>query len=130
MKEIYEDPERLRRPLRKKADGTWEEIDWDTALDYAAERLKAIKAAHGANANGFYIGNPTGHNVGGQLYLPALLNALGTQRSFSAGTMDQFPQNVALHNMLGRPGCSRSRTSSGRNSSSAWAATRSSPRAA
>ncbi|MCF1568741.1 molybdopterin-dependent oxidoreductase, partial [Escherichia coli] len=71
MKEIYEDPERLRRPLRKKADGTWEEIDWDTALDYAASRLKAIKQANGANANGFYIGNPTGHNVGGQLYLPA-----------------------------------------------------------
>ena len=103
MKEIYEDPERLRRPLRKRADGSWEEIDWDTALDYAASRLKAIKEAHGANANGFYIGNPTGHNVGGQLYLPALLNALGTQRSFSAGTMDQFPQNVALHNMLGEP---------------------------
>ena len=103
MKEIYEDPERLRGPLRKRADGSWEEIDWDTALDYAASRLKAIKEAHGANANGFYIGNPTGHNVGGQLYLPALLNALGTQRSFSAGTMDQFPQNVALHNMLGEP---------------------------
>jgi anaerobic selenocysteine-containing dehydrogenase len=103
MKELYEDPERLRRPLRKRADGSFEEIDWETALDYAASRLKAIKERHGANANGFYIGNPTGHNVGGQLYLPALLNALGTQRSFSAGTMDQFPQNVALHTMLGEP---------------------------
>ncbi|MFO0689200.1 MAG: molybdopterin-dependent oxidoreductase [Myxococcota bacterium] len=103
MKEIYEDPERLRRPLRKKADGTWEELDWDTALEYAASRLKVIKEKYGANANGFYIGNPTGHNVGGQLYLPPLMNALGTQRSFSAGTMDQFPQNVALHTMLGEP---------------------------
>ncbi|MBK7948748.1 MAG: molybdopterin-dependent oxidoreductase [Deltaproteobacteria bacterium] len=103
MKEIYEDPERLKRPLRKRPDGSWEELDWDTALDYAAGRLKAIKEKHGANANGFYIGNPTGHNVGGQLYLPPLLNALGTQRSFSAGTMDQFPQNVALHTMLGEP---------------------------
>lgn len=103
MKEIYEDPERLKRPLRKRPDGSWEELDWDTALDYAASRLRAIKENYGANANGFYIGNPTGHNVGGQLYLPPLLNALGTQRSFSAGTMDQFPQNVALHNVLGEP---------------------------
>lgn len=101
MKEVYEDPERLRRPLRKGPDGTWEELDWDTALDWAARRLREIREKHGANANGFYIGNPTGHNVGGQLYLPALINALGTQRSFSAGTMDQFPQNVALHLMLG-----------------------------
>ena len=105
MKEIYEDPERLRSPIRKTVDASgnvgWEEIDWDTALDYAAERLRAIRDTHGNDANGYYIGNPTGHNVGAQLYIPPLIGALGTMRSFSAGTMDQFPQNVALHNMIG-----------------------------
>ena len=101
MKEIYEDPERLRQPIRKRDDGSWQEISWDEAFDYAAERLNAIKEAHGADANGYYIGNPTGHNVGAQLYIPPLLGGLGTQRSFSAGTMDQHPQNVALHTMLG-----------------------------
>ncbi len=101
IKEVFEDPERLKRPIRKRSDGSWEEIGWDEAFDFAAARLGAIKREHGANANGFYIGNPTGHNVGGQLYLAPLMNALETQRSFSAATMDQFPQNVALHNMLG-----------------------------
>lgn len=43
MKEVYEDPERLRRPLRKRPDGTWEELDWDTALDWAARRLREIR---------------------------------------------------------------------------------------
>ena len=101
MKEIFEDPERLRRPLRKQDDGSWEEIGWDEAFDYAAERLRAIKEQHGADANGYYIGNPTGHNLGGQLYIPALLGGLDTERSFSAGTMDQQPQNIALQTMLG-----------------------------
>ena len=102
MKEIFEDPERLRRPLRKRDDGTWEEMEWDAALDLAASRLRAIRDAHGPNANGYYIGNPTGHNVGGQVYIPALIGGLAnTQRSFSAATMDQFPQNVALHLMTG-----------------------------
>jgi len=101
MKEVYEDPERLRTPIRKRADGSWEEISWETAFDYAADRLRAIRDTHGSNANGFYIGNPTGHNVGAQLYIPPLMGGLGTQRSFSAGTMDQHPQNVALHTMLG-----------------------------
>ncbi|MEE3331779.1 MAG: molybdopterin-dependent oxidoreductase [Myxococcota bacterium] len=103
MKEIYEDSERLRAPIRKREDGSWEEIDWDTALDLAADKLREIRDTHGNNANGFYIGNPTGHNVGGQLYIPPLIGALDTQRSFSAATMDQFPQNVALHNMIGEP---------------------------
>ncbi|MEZ4355541.1 MAG: molybdopterin-dependent oxidoreductase [Myxococcota bacterium] len=103
MKEIFEDPERLERPIRKRPDGTWEEIGWEEAFEYATSRLLDIKARYGADANGYYIGNPTGHNVGAQLYLPALIGGLGTQRSFSAGTMDQFPQNVALHTMLGDP---------------------------
>jgi len=101
MQETHRDPDRLREPLRKRADGSWESLDWETALDYAASRLREIKDAHGADALGYYIGNPTGHNVGGQLYIPALIGGLGTQRSFSAATMDQFPQNVALRTMLG-----------------------------
>ncbi len=103
MKEIYEDPERLKTPLRKNADGSWTEIEWDEAMELATSRLLEIKEKHGANANGYYIGNPTGHNVGAQLYLLPLMNGLGTERSFSAATMDQFPQNVALHTMIGDP---------------------------
>ena len=101
MKEIFEDPERLRAPIRKLDDGSWAEISWDEALDLAARRLAEIRDTHGPNANGYYIGNPTGHNVGAQIYIPPLIAGLGTQRSFSAGTMDQHPQNVALHTMLG-----------------------------
>jgi len=101
MQETHQDPDRLREPLRKRADGSWEPLDWESALDYAASRLRKIKESHGADALGYYIGNPTGHNVGGQLYIPALIGGLGTQRSFSAATMDQFPQNVALRSMLG-----------------------------
>ena len=103
MKEIYEDPERLKKPIRKNPDGSWSEIEWEEAMELATSKLLAIKQKYGANANGYYIGNPTGHNVGAQLYLLPLMNALGTQRSFSAATMDQFPQNVALHTMIGDP---------------------------
>ncbi len=101
MKEIYEDPNRLRRPLRKRPDGSWEELGWEQALELAGERLRAIRAAHGNDAVGYYIGNPTGHNAGAQLYTQPFVMALATGRSFSAATMDQFPQNVALRCMLG-----------------------------
>ena len=99
MKEVYEDPDRLRAPIRKRYDGSWEEISWDEAFDYAADRLRAIRDTHGPNANGFYIGNPTGHNVGGQIYIPPLMGGLGTQRSFSAGTNGRS----SLLEMLHRP---------------------------
>lgn len=101
MKEIYEDPERLRKPVQKNADGSWSEIEWDEAMELAVSKLSEIKEKYGNDANGYYIGNPTGHNVGAQLYIPPFLAGLETQRSFSAATMDQQPQNVALHTMFG-----------------------------
>lgn len=41
LKDVHEDPDRLRRPMRRTATG-WEEISWDAALDEVARRLVAI----------------------------------------------------------------------------------------
>ena len=35
--------ERLLSPLRRRPDGTFEEIDWDTAIREVAERLAAVR---------------------------------------------------------------------------------------
>ncbi len=42
-------PDRLTKPLIKR-DGRFEEVSWDVALEYVAERLKRIKKEHGADA--------------------------------------------------------------------------------
>ena len=39
---IYEDSERLTRPV-KKIDGQWQEISWEAALSETAQRLAAIR---------------------------------------------------------------------------------------
>ncbi len=44
-------PDRLKRPLVKRG-GYWAEVNWDEALDYIAERLVAVRAAHGPDAIG------------------------------------------------------------------------------
>jgi predicted molibdopterin-dependent oxidoreductase YjgC len=47
--EFPSSPKRLTRPLIKEH-GKHVEVSWDTALDYTADRLRAIKAQHGADA--------------------------------------------------------------------------------
>lgn len=101
MKAVYEDPDRIRRPLRKRADGTFEEIGWDEAFAYAAEKLRPIREKYGPQALGVFIGEPTGHNLGALLYTTLFMRALGTPRAFSSATMDQFPKNVTLKLMYG-----------------------------
>src|SRR3954454_2217233 len=38
--------ERVLRPLRRRADGGFDEIDWDTAIAEVAERLGAVRDTH------------------------------------------------------------------------------------
>jgi anaerobic selenocysteine-containing dehydrogenase len=97
---LQEDPDRLRRPLRRTARG-FEEIGWDAAFELAARRLREIRDSHGAEAVGAYVGNPNAHDIGSMLYLPALLRGLGTRRRFSASSVDQLPKMLACSAMFG-----------------------------
>src|SRR4029079_17953263 len=47
---------RLTKPLRRRADGSFEEIDWDTAIREVAARLAAVRDAHGGETILYYGG--------------------------------------------------------------------------
>ena len=97
---VYEDGERLRKPVRRNGD-RWEEISWEEALNLAAEKLSGIKSQYGKDSIAMYIGNPLGHDVGAQLYFQPLHAMFDTQRFFSGGTVDQQPKNMSCAAMFG-----------------------------
>ncbi|MCA9713554.1 MAG: molybdopterin oxidoreductase family protein [Myxococcales bacterium] len=100
LKDLHEDPDRLRTPARRTASG-WAPVSWDEALDEAATRLRALQRAHGHDAVGAYIGNPAVHNHGALLYGPPLLRALRTKNRFSATSVDQLPHQLIARLMYG-----------------------------
>ena len=101
MADVYDDPDRLRRPIRRVgqgADATWEEIGWDEALDLVADRLVAVAAEHGGpDAIGVYLGNPNAHSVGFATHGVPFVKALRTRNRFSASTVDQIPHLSLIH---------------------------------
>lgn len=94
--ELHADPDRLRAPL---VDGV--EVTWEEAWAAVAERVGAAIERHGRGAFAAYLGNPNVHNLAGQLYVPAMLKALGTTNIFSASTIDQQPRHVVSALMYG-----------------------------
>src|SRR6476659_4220108 len=56
---------RLTSPLRRRADGTHEEIDWDTAVAEVAERLAGVRDRHGGDKIFYYGGGGQGNHLGG-----------------------------------------------------------------
>ncbi|MFZ2501971.1 MAG: molybdopterin-dependent oxidoreductase, partial [Nocardioides sp.] len=109
LADLYADPDRLRRPLRRRrnpadptgASDTWDELGWPEALDLAASRLAEVIARGGRDSVGVYLGNPNAHSLGFATHGLALVKSLGTKNLFSASSVDQLPHQLVAHWMFG-----------------------------
>ncbi len=86
--DIHRDPDRLRSPMLRGADGSWRAVGWDDAIGEAARRLQAVIDTHGIDAVASYVGNPSAFNALGSLHVGTMLRTLGVRRTFSSGTQD------------------------------------------
>src|SRR6185295_18276608 len=102
LKQLYEDPDRLRTPLIRRGEGHVE-VSWDEAFAEIDRRLNAVISEHGANSVGVYLGNPNVHTLGSLFWIRPLLHALGSKNIFSASTVDQMPRHVSSGLMYGDP---------------------------
>ena len=100
LKDIHEDPDRLKQPLMKTKDG-WKTISWNRAFDLVANKAKDIQKTHGKNALGAYFGNPNTHHHGNVLFLLPFIQALKTKNRFSATSNDQLPHMQANLELFG-----------------------------
>ena len=101
LQDVYEDPDRLRQPMRRTAAGDWEPISWDEAFAEAVAGIQRVQAAHGTAALAVYQGNPNVHNTGTMLFSPPFVRSLRTPNRFSATSVDQLPHHYAAYFMLG-----------------------------
>ncbi len=71
--------QRVTQPLRRRDDGSFEVVDWDTAIGEVAARLGAVRDAHGGDAIFYFGGGGQGNHLGGA-YASASLAAFGAGR--------------------------------------------------
>ena len=74
---------RLTSPMRRRPDGSYEEIDWDTAISEIAAGFRAIADTHGGDKILYYGGGGQGNHLGGA-YSSAFLKALGSYHRSNA----------------------------------------------
>jgi anaerobic selenocysteine-containing dehydrogenase len=91
---------RLTSPLRRTPDGTFEEIDWETAIREVAERFAAVRDEHGGESILYYGGGGQGNHLGGS-YSGATLRALGAVHRSSALAQEKTGEFFVNSRMLG-----------------------------
>lgn len=75
--------DRITSPMKRMPDGTYVEVDWDTAIAEIAQELQAVIAEHGADKVMYYGGGGQGNHLCGA-YGAALRNGLGITRRSNA----------------------------------------------
>jgi len=93
--EAHNSPERVLRPQKRLADGSFVPVGIEQALDEIAERLGGIRARHGPDAIGGYKGGGAFFTSSSLMMLNDWLRALGSPKAFSTVTIDQSAKYVS-----------------------------------
>jgi anaerobic selenocysteine-containing dehydrogenase len=75
--------DRLTSPLRRRKDGSFEEISWDEAIAEVAAKLVHLRDTYGGHALAFFGGGGQGNHLGGP-YAKGLRTAMRTQNYYNA----------------------------------------------
>ncbi|MBT7757877.1 MAG: molybdopterin-dependent oxidoreductase, partial [Rhodospirillaceae bacterium] len=92
--------DRLDSPLRRRDDGSFEKIDWDTAIAEIAQRFMAIRDEFGGDKVLYYGGGGQGNHLGGG-YSPAFRRAIGSRYRGNALAQEKTGLSWVFDRMVG-----------------------------
>ncbi len=92
--------DRLTSPLRRRPDGSFEEIDWDTAISEVAQRLGALRDEFGGTSIFYYGGGGQGNHLPGA-YAQATRRALGMRYRSNALAQEKTGEFWVAAKMFG-----------------------------
>lgn len=92
--------DRLSSPMRRRPDGTYEPIGWDTAIREVAQRLLAIQSNHGGDSILYYGGGSQGNHMGAT-YAASTIKALGIRYRSNALAQEKTGEAWVQGRMMG-----------------------------
>ena len=92
--------DRLTKPLRRRQDGSFEEIDWDVAIREVAQKLAALRDEHGGETIFYYGGGGQGNHLPGG-YSRSIRSVLGSHYRSNALAQEKTGEFWVSAQMMG-----------------------------
>lgn len=103
MVDVQNDPDRVTRPLRRRENGEFEEVSWETALAEIGERLRGVIDRDGPGSVGWYFGNPGAFSYSHSLWVKGFMEGLGSPHYYTASSQDVANRFAASAMLYGSP---------------------------
>lgn len=95
---------RVESPLRRREDGSFEEISWEVAINEVAARLKDLRDTHGGHSLAYYGGGGQGNHLGGA-HASTLRAAMDTPYLYSSLAQEKTGGFWVNGRLFGRQTC-------------------------
>jgi anaerobic selenocysteine-containing dehydrogenase len=96
--------DRLHSPLRRREDGSFEEVSWETAIQEIAAKIVHLRDTHGGHSLAFFGGGGQGNHLGGP-YSKGLRSAMRTQNYYNALSQEKTGGFWVDGRLYGRQNC-------------------------
>ena len=101
--ELYHTPDRLKHPLRRKSDGSYEKISWGEALQDIGSKVSKIRKENDPDAIAMYVGTAAGFGVLHPAFAQGFMTGVGSKSMFSSATQDCASKFAAARHIYGFP---------------------------
>lgn len=96
--------DRLTSPLRRRDDGTFEEISWEVAINEIANKLVYLRDTYGGHSLAFYGGGGQGNHLGGP-YGKAMRTAMNSHNYYNSLAQEKTGGFWVDGRLYGRQNC-------------------------
>jgi len=100
---LYDNPDRLRHPLRRNAAGDFERASWDAALSDIGARVRRLRERHGPDSVAMYVGTAAGFGVLHPIFAQGFMTGIGSRSMYSSATQDCSNKFAVARRMYGFP---------------------------
>ncbi|MEZ4334454.1 MAG: molybdopterin-dependent oxidoreductase [Myxococcota bacterium] len=100
---LYASPDRLRHPMRRRADGSHERVGWSTALAEIGAKVRALRRDHGPDSIGLYVGTAAGFSLLHPIFAQGFMNGLGSKSVYASSTQDCSNKFAVAREVYGFP---------------------------
>lgn len=101
--EMYQSPDRLKHPLKRMPDGSYEKISWDQALSEIGAKVNQLRKDDGPDSIGMYVGTAAGFGVLHPAFAQGFMTGIGSKSMYASATQDCSNKFAVSRHLYGFP---------------------------